>query len=132
MGLAAVTETMELPGQKDMALTERDREFVAWFAFRTGDRELTEKLVGELLAGGGDGEAVRLKYRVLAGPAPAGPVQKAENLLVSLEMYRVLGEKAVKGLAELLSVCGTPAREDKAGRTNDAGTQETARKEMRL
>lgn len=132
MGLAAVAETMEMPGQKNMALAERDREFAAWFAFRTGDRELTEKLVGELLAGDGDGEAVRLKYRVLAGPAPAVLIQKAENLLVSLEMYRVLGELTVKDLAELLSVCGTPAHEDKAGRTDDAGTQETARKEMRL
>lgn len=44
MGLGAVTETVGLLRQRNISLTERDKEFVAQFAFRTNDRELTDKL----------------------------------------------------------------------------------------
>ena len=45
MGLAAVTETAQMFQQKNIVLTERDKEFVVQFAFRTNDRELTNKRV---------------------------------------------------------------------------------------
>ena len=52
MGLAAVTETAELFRQKNISMTERDKEFVVQFAFRTNDRELTNKLIDELADAG--------------------------------------------------------------------------------
>lgn len=45
MGLAAVTETAQMFQQKNIVLTERDKEFVVQFAFRTNDKELTNKLI---------------------------------------------------------------------------------------
>ena len=58
MGLVAVTETAQMFQQKNIVLTERDKEFVVQFAFRTNDRELTNKLVDELAAAGADRDAV--------------------------------------------------------------------------
>ena len=54
MGLAAVTETAQMFQQKNIVLTERDKEFVVQFAFRTNDKELTNKLIDELTEAGAD------------------------------------------------------------------------------
>ena len=95
MGLAAVTETAELFRQKNVSMTERDKEFVVQFAFRTNDRELTNKLIDELADAGADRDAVCRKYQALTGFTPDW-IQRIEGLLISLEMYRVQGEQAVK------------------------------------
>ena len=105
MGLAPVTETAELFRQKNVSMTERDKEFVVQFAFRTNDRELTNKLIDELADAGADRDAVCRKYQALTGFTPDW-IQRIENLLISLEMYRVQEEQAVKTLSELLSACG--------------------------
>ena len=63
MGLEAITETVELFRQRNISMTERDREFTVQFAFRTNDRELTEKLVDELAADGADREDICRKYQ---------------------------------------------------------------------
>lgn len=131
MGLKAVTETAELFRQKNISMTERDREFVVQFAFRTNDKELTDKLIGELTAAGADRDAVCRKYQALTGFVPDW-IQRIENLLVSLEMYRVQEEQAVKTLSELLSACGISMSEDEIRRTDTAKVQERVKKEASL
>ena len=131
MGLAAVTETAQMFQQKNIVLTERDKEFVVQFAFRTNDRELTNKLVDELTEAGADRDAVCRKYQTLTGFAPDW-IQRIENLLVSLEMYRVQEEQAVKTLSELLSACGISMSEDEIRRTDTAQVQERVKKEASL
>ena len=51
MGLVAVAETAELISAKQVTLSETDKEFVVQFAFATGDKELTNKLIDELARG---------------------------------------------------------------------------------
>ena len=131
MGLAAVTETAELFRQKNISMTERDKEFVVQFAFRTNDRELTNKLTRELADAGADRDAVCRKYQALTGFTPDW-IQRIENLLVSLEMYRVQEEQAVKTLSELLSVCGISMSEDEIRRTDTAQMQKRVKKEASL
>ena len=131
MGLKAVTETAELFRQKGVSLTERDREFVAQFAFRTDDRELTDKLIGELAADGADRDAVCRKYQALTGFAPDW-IRRVENLLVSLEMCRAQEERAVRTLSELLSACGISMSEEEIRRTDTARMQERVKKEASL
>lgn len=131
MGLVAVTETAQLFQQKNICLTERDREFVIQFAFRTNDRELTNKLIDELAADGADRDAVCRKYQALTGFAPDW-IRRIENLLISLEMYRVQEEQAVKTLSELLSACGISMSEDEIRRTDTAQMQERVKKEASL
>ena len=131
MGLAAVTETAELFRQKNISMTERDKEFVVQFAFRTNDRELTNKLIDELADAGADRDAVCRKYQALTGFTPDW-IQRIENLLISLEMYRVQEEQAVKTLSELLSACGISMSEDEIRRTDTAKVQERVKKEASL
>lgn len=131
MGLIAVTETAELFRQKNISMTERDKEFVIQFAFRTNDRELTNKLIDELTDADADRDAVCRKYQTLTGFVPDW-IQRIENLLISLEMYRVQEEQAVKTLSELLSACGISMSEDEIRRTDTAQMQERVKKEASL
>lgn len=131
MGLKAVTETAELFRQKNISMTERDKEFVVQFAFRTNDKELTNKLIDELTDAGADRDAVCRKYQALTGFVPDW-IQRIENLLISLEMYRVQEEQAVKTLSELLSACGISMSEDEIRRTDTAQMQERVKKEASL
>lgn len=131
MGLVAVTETAQMFWQNNIVLTERDKEFVVQFAFRTNDMELTNKLVDELAAAGADRDAVCRKYQALTGSQPDW-IQRIENLLVSLEMYRVQEEQAVKTLSELLSACGISMSEEEIRRTDTAKVQERVKKEASL
>ena len=131
MGLKAVTETAELFRKKGVSLTERDREFVAQFAFRTDDRELTDRLVDELTEEDADRDAVCRKYQALTGFAPDW-IRRVENLLVSLEMCRAQEEQAVRTLSELLSACGISMSEEEIRRTDTARMQERVKKEASL
>ena len=131
MGLIAVTETAELFRQKNISMTERDKEFVVQFAFRTNDKELTNKLIDELTEAGADRDTVCRKYQALTG-SQLDWIQKIENLLVSLEMYRVQEEQAVKTLSELLSACGISMSEDEIRRTDTARMQARVKREASL
>lgn len=105
MGLVAVAETTELIGAKQVTLSETDKEFVLQFAFATGDKELTNKLIDELACEESDKRAVFLKYSTMTGVQPDW-IRRIENLLVALEMYRIQEEKAIKTLSELLAAYG--------------------------
>ncbi len=105
MGLVAIAETAELIGSKQAALSVTDKEFVLQFAFSTGDKELTNKLIDELIEEDADKWAVLQKYSVLMEPQPDW-IRKIENLLVALEMYRMQEEKAIQSLSELLAAFG--------------------------
>ena len=105
MSLVAVAETADLISSKQAVLSETDKEFVLQFAFSTGDKELTNKLIDELVEDGADKWAVIQKYSLLMGSQPDW-IRKIENLLVALEMYRVQEEKAIQTLSELLTAYG--------------------------
>lgn len=105
MELLIVSQTLEQMEQGKSAITEADKEFVVQFAFATGDKELTNKLVEELAVPDADKEAVYRKYETLTGFQPDW-IRKIENLLVSLEMYRIQEEKAISTLSEILTVYG--------------------------
>ena len=101
------------------------------FAFRTNDTDLTNKLIDELATDGADRDAVCRKYQALTGFVPDW-ILRIENLLVSLEMYRVQEEQAVKTLSELLSACGISMSEDEIRQTDTAKVQERVKKEASL
>lgn len=109
MGLVAVAETAELISAKQVTLSETDKEFMVQFAFATGDKELTNKLIDELACEGADKGAdkgaVLLKYSTMTGFQPDW-IRRIENLLVALEMYRIQEEKAIQTLSELLTAYG--------------------------
>lgn len=59
-------------------------------------------------------------------------VRRVENLLISLEMYRVQEEQAVRTLSELLSACGISMGEDEIRQMDTAKVQERVNREARL
>ena len=105
MGLVIVAQTAELIEQNQAVISETDKEFVLQFAFATGDKELTGKLIDELTGPDADKGAVYQKYEALTGFQPDW-IRKIENLLVSLEMYRIQEEKAINTLSEILAAYG--------------------------
>lgn len=105
MGLLALKQTAEMVCRMGEILSGADKEYVVQFAFRTGDGELTNKLIDELIKPGADKEAVYQRFNTLAGFQPDW-IKSIENLLVSLELYRVQEENALRTLTEILSAYG--------------------------
>lgn len=105
MSLVAISETMEVLNHNQPFLAEEEKQFVAQFAFKTGDKELTNKLIDELSAPEKDREAIISKYTALVDMKPQW-LEHIENLLVAIEMYRIEEEKAVKRLADVLNAYG--------------------------
>lgn len=105
MGLVALKQTAQMVCRMGEALSGADKEYVVQFAFRTGDEELTNKLIDELIQPGADRESVYQRFNALADFQPDW-IRGIENLLVSLELYRVQEEQAIKTLAEILSAYG--------------------------
>lgn len=113
MSLLMISETM--CGMEEMlrTLSNKEREFVMQFAFKTSDKELTGKLIEEM-AEARDGDAMQMimkKYSAMHDVKPAW-VSQIENLLVSIEMYRVQEEKAINRLAEVLGAYGIDVSEE--------------------
>lgn len=105
MGLIALERTAEMVSRMGDSLSGADKEYVVQFAFRTGDGELTNKLIDELIQPDADKKAVYRRFGTMVDFQPDW-IQSIENLLVSLEMYRLQEEKALKALTEILSAYG--------------------------
>lgn len=105
MEFVALTRTAEMVSRMGEALSEADKEYVVQFAFRTGDGELTNKLIDELTNPDADRQAVYRRFETMVDFQPDW-IRGIENLLVSLEMYRVQEERTVKALSALLSAYG--------------------------
>ena len=127
MGLVAVAETAEIISAKQVTLSETDKEFVVQFAFATGDKELTNKLIDELACEGADKGAVLLKYSTMTGFQPDW-IRRIENLLVALEMYRIQEEKAIQTLLELLVACGISLSEEELRSMGTEAVQQMVKK----
>ena len=105
MGFSNIAETMELMDNTSPDISFADKEFVAAYAFRTGDMELVNKLIEELQKKDADREAVRTRYMQLAEKKPEW-AEQIENLVIALSMYRNEEEKAVKKITQFLKAHG--------------------------
>ena len=105
MGFSNIAETMELMDNTSPDISFADKEFVAAYAFRTGDMELVNKLIEELQEKDADREAVRTRYMQLAEKKPEW-AEQIENLVIALSMYRNEEEKAVKKITEFIKAHG--------------------------
>lgn len=115
MGTPLWKQTAEMACRmRDDALSGAGWEYAVQFALRTGDRELTDKLMEELQRPGADREAVCRRFRVMENVRPEW-IRDMENLLVSLELYRLQEEKALISLASVISVYSTEIVERETG-----------------
>lgn len=111
MGFVSVAQTAKMMEQNQAVLSDADKEFVLQFAFAAGDKELTGKLIDELTGPDADKGAVYQKYEALTGFQPDW-IKKIENLLVSLETYRIQEEKEINTLSEILTAYGADLTAD--------------------
>lgn len=107
MNLAMVNESTENMKERDHLFTPSEKEFIVRFAFKSGDRESTNKLIDELIEARDEIESQQIiqKYSSLHHIKPQW-VEQIENLLVALEMYRIEEEKAMNRLADILGAYG--------------------------
>lgn len=80
------------------------------FAFKTSDQELTNKLIQELAEArdGDETKQVMQKYTAVYDLW----VNQIENLLVSIEIYRVEQERAISRLSQILGAYGIEVSEE--------------------
>lgn len=102
MGLGVIAQTAEMLEREQAGITDTDKEFVLQFAYASGDKELTDKLIEELAMQDTDKNSIYQKYKVLMGFQP-GWIRDIEKLLVSLELYRIREEKAIHTLSEFIA-----------------------------
>lgn len=120
MSLLMVTEALKMMEEKEVSLGAEDKQYIFMFAFQTGDMELTEKLVDELAAENADRQSIIDKYEEMRVHRPDW-VEKIENLVVALEMYRMEEEKAIQRIAEFLRQNGIEIEEEaiRSAKTDD-------------
>ena len=111
MSLIMITEVMKLMEETDADFGMEEKEFIAQYAFRTGDTDLVKKLIEELQEKDADREKVKTKYMQLADKKPEW-AEQIENLLIALEMYRMEEEKAIQRIAEFLRQNGIEIEEE--------------------
>lgn len=105
MSLILITEAMRLIEESDAIISMEDKEFIAKYAFRTGDTDLVKKLIEELQEKDADREVIQTKYMQLADKKPEW-AEQIENLVIALEMYRIEEDKAVKKITDFLTAHG--------------------------
>lgn len=122
MGLLMISETMNDICKVSHSFTNEEKEFIVQFAFKTSDKELTNKLIDELVESVDEAGSKRImeKYSVMYDVKPAW-VSQIENLLVSIEMYRIQEQKAINRLAEVLGAYGIDVSVDEV-RAADSDT----------
>ena len=81
MSLIMITEAMKLMEETDADFGMEDKEFIAQYAFRTGDTDLVKKLIEELQEKDADREKVKTKYMQLADKKPEW-AEQIENLRI--------------------------------------------------
>jgi len=104
MGLHIIAETMDYVSKK-LLFSDEEKEFVVEFAFKTNDTAMTNKLIDELSDPDRDFSKIKSKYKDLYDKRPNW-ISQIENLLVSLQKYRIEEEKAIDRITEILTTYG--------------------------
>lgn len=104
MSIQVISEMAETVAQKPLIIKE-EQLFVVEFAFKTSDKELTNKLIDELAVPDKDSDSIIAKYKAMLDEKPVW-IGQIENLLIALEMYRIEEEKAINRLADILNAYG--------------------------
>ena len=107
MNLAMVNEATIIMKERDHSFAAWETEFVVQYAFKSGDKESTNKLINELMESRDDIESQQIMQRYSSMlNTKQNRVEEIENLLVTLALYRLEEVKAMKRLADILRAHG--------------------------
>ncbi len=119
MGLVIISETMNEMCKRKHSFVDSEKEFVVQFAFKSKNKELTNQLIDELVQSEDYEESQRIMeaYAMMIKMKPLW-VSQIENLLISIEMYRIEEEKAINCLAEILTRYDVDVTEEQVKRAD--------------
>lgn len=89
----------------DNDLADDEKRFVVSFAYLTGDKDITNKIIAELKNGRRDAEIIQRGYAMVADDIPIWAANVSE-LIVSIEIYRREEERILEKLKAELSKMG--------------------------
>ena len=95
------------------SFTAEEKEFIISFAFHTNSKDKTNKLIDEILAAKDEQDSKNIMSRYQSEEKESTKwIQTVENLLISLEMYRIEEEKAINRLTDILKAYGIDVSHD--------------------
>ena len=103
MNISKVEDAVKLIEKSGVAFAEADKQMIAWYAFKTEDDELTQKLVEELAEEDCDKEEIFRKYYAIADHEETW-IEQIERLLVSIEIIRIQEKEALKMLTIMVEI----------------------------
>jgi len=130
MSLQVISEMKEIVARKPL-MSKEERLFVVEFAFKTNDKELTNKLIDELAVDDKVSDSIIAKYKTMLDEKPQWTGQ-IENLLIALEMYRIEEEKAINRLADILNAYGIDVTVDEIRMVDTNDLKERVKREITL
>ena len=129
MNMKMVEDALKWMEQSNTVLTAEEKQKVAWYAFKTEDTDLTQKLVEELAEEGSEKERIFEKFFAVADREDVW-IEQIEMLLVSIEIMRIKEKGALELLMKILEAYGKEITEkEKAEAEKEA---EEAEKRNRL
>lgn len=130
MSIQVISEIAETVAQKTL-ISKEAQLFVVEFAFKTSDKELTNKLIDELAVTNKDSDSIIAKYKAMLDEKPVW-IGQIENLLIALEMYRIEEEKAINRLADILNAYGIDVTADEIRTVGTNDLKERVKREITL
>lgn len=116
MYIGKIEEAVKLIEQTAASFTEMERQQIAWYAFKTGDDELIQKLVEELSEADCNREGIVQKYYAIADREVSW-IEQIEMLLVSIEMLRLKEKQALELLSQVVKAYGKEIKEKENSET---------------
>lgn len=107
MSLIAINDAVMVMEKDAHSFTAEEKEFIISFAFRTNSKDRTNKLMADIVAANNEqaSKDIMSRYRSEEKDNPKW-IESIENLLISLEMYRIEEEKAINRLSNILNAYG--------------------------
>ena len=133
MNLETVSDAVNSIAKTEREFSAEEKDFIVYFAFKTGNGEDTVALIDALANSSGKSESddIMLNFMEKYEMKPAW-VEQVENLLVALEMYRIEEEKAVNCLADILTAYGIDVSADEIRRTETEALKTTVREKVEV
>lgn len=106
MSLLSINDAATAMEATAHSFTAEEKEFIISFAFHTNSKDKTNKLIDEIHAAKDEQDSKNIMSRYQEEKESPDWIQTVENLLISLEMYRIEEEKAINRLTDILKAYG--------------------------
>ena len=122
MDMKMVEDALNCMEKAKILFSAEEIQKVAWYAFKTEDMELTQKLVEELAEDGCEKEQIFAKFFAVAD-REEGWIEQIEMLLISIEILRIKEKGALDLIMKILAAYGKEIDEKEKADAEKAETE---------